>query len=160
MKKHFEKTTKATKIILAGLIMTIAMGTVASAADAPYQNGTDVKFTKFYIKKNGNGYRRIVTGNKKNAGKTLYVEVQHMYDSDGDAADYTYSIWKVKNVTGDTQKEQTVTKGMYTPITLSEKMRTTDNVKVSVEGNSPNVSARISGYIYNFTGTSFGSNDA
>ena len=139
--------------------MTNVMGTVVSAAGKPYQNGTDVKFTKFYIKKSGNGYRKIVTGNKKNPGKTLYVEVQHMYDSDGDKADYTYSIWKVENISGKTQKIQKVTKGYYTPITLEERMRKTDSVNVCVEGNSKNVSAKISGYIYNFIGTSFGNNN-
>lgn len=159
MKRINLRGKKETKIMIMAMAMTVLLGNTALAAKDPvYKDGQNVKFQKFHINKATNSYRKVVKGTKNNDGQYLYVEVQNMYDDDGDKADYEYSWFKITHDNGQTV-EKKLTKGEYTPIKLAYKVKKdTNTLTVSVKGNSEKVSAKISGYVYNFTGSSFGTN--
>ncbi len=159
MRNYFKEMTKATKWILFVLLGFLVLGKIASASIS--QNGSDVKFTKQYVKQYSDrdgytDYSLISVGKKRNEGKTLYVTVTHMYDKNGNNKDndWTYTRWRVDKAYNGRKIEMAhnvkLKRTVYTGISLNSKVMNNEFLYVSARGNSSKYTAQISGYIHNF----------
>jgi len=156
MKRLLSKGVKIMMILLCVLSLSYNIA-VASVQ----KNGTDIKMTKHPIMAYNDGtdaadFTYVYAGRKRNAGKVLHITVTHMYDSHGNNKDddWTYTRWLIeKFVNGSLVHLATdvkIKRGVYTDVTLSEKVTEADKLRVSARGNSKTYAAQISGYIHQF----------
>lgn len=152
-----KKTTKATKIMLTGLISMLTFGTVALAGTTKVlQVGDNINYHYYPISGDtSDNYidgTATIHGYKKSSNKQIEVKVNAMYDSDGNPKEnWKKTHWQINNYykggCEHLSKITTVKKSAsFKTITLNRKVKTSEAISIQAEGNS-SASGQITGSI-------------
>lgn len=138
---------KYVKSAVVGLLAGALVGSNAYAGVS--QSDSDVKFTKKFI--DDSYYTTITSGTKIVENSQLRVKVTEIYDEDGNVKEnWNKTIWKVYKSGSRFSDDTPVTKGTTKKIELDQKVTSSTKLTVKCHGNTEDLDALISGYVYNF----------